>query len=156
MRHGSAAAGVKRLCARASLDRPRACRPGCFARAERGLTAPAPLSTSSHSLHARQEGNVISRHWRGLAQADRAQDYVHHLRTETFPGLRKIPGFVDASILSRRLDEGVEFLVVTRWTSLEAVVRFAGADPAAAVVPEEVAAMMIDYDRRARHFDIIA
>jgi heme-degrading monooxygenase HmoA len=91
-----------------------------------------------------------------LARQSRAQDYVHHLRSETLPALRKIPGFVDASILSRRLDAGVEFLVVTRWTSLEAVRRFAGADPEAAVVPDEVAALMIDYDRRARHFEVIA
>jgi heme-degrading monooxygenase HmoA len=98
---------------------------------------------------------VISRQWRGLAQANLAQKYVQHLRTETFPSLRTLPGFVDASILSRRLGGGVEFLVVTRWESLDAIARFAGPDPEAAVVPAEVAAMMIDYDRRATHFEVI-
>ncbi len=32
----------------------------------------------------------------------------------------------------------------------------AGSDPEAAVVPAEVAALMIDYDRRVRHFEVIA
>lgn len=99
---------------------------------------------------------MISRKWRGLARHNRAQDYVHHLRTQTFPAMKKLPGFVDGSILSRRLEEGVEFLVVTRWASLDAITRFAGADAETAVVPDEAAAMMIDYDRRARHFEVIA
>jgi heme-degrading monooxygenase HmoA len=101
------------------------------------------------------EGNLISRQWRGLAKSNQAQKYVKHLRTETFPALRKLPGFVDAGILSRPLGAGVEFLVMTRWESLDAIAKFAGPDPEAAVVPAEVAAMMIDYDRRARHFEVI-
>jgi heme-degrading monooxygenase HmoA len=80
---------------------------------------------------------------------------VKHLRTETFPALRKQAGFVDAPILSRALGNGIEFLVVTRWQSLDAIAGFAGRDPEAAVVPAEVAAMMIDYDRRATHFEVI-
>jgi heme-degrading monooxygenase HmoA len=98
---------------------------------------------------------VISRQWRGLAQASQAENYVQHLRSETFPALRKIPGFVDASILSRPLGTGIEFLVVTRWDSMDAVARFAGTDPEAAVVPDNVAAMMIDYDRRVEHFEVL-
>ena len=104
---------------------------------------------------ARLEVNVISRQWRGLAQPDQAQNYLEHLRTETFPALRKLPGFVSASILSRRLGNGVEFLIVTQWDSLDAIARFAGADLEAAVVPAKAAAMMIEYDRRVRHFEVI-
>jgi len=101
------------------------------------------------------EVNVISRQWRGLAHLDQAQNYVKHLRAETFPALRKIPGFVSASILSRRLGNGIEFLIVTQWDSLDAIARFAGADLEAAVVPAKPAAMMIEYDRRVRHFEVI-
>jgi heme-degrading monooxygenase HmoA len=98
---------------------------------------------------------MISRQWRGLAYVTRAQDYIAHLRTETFPALRNIPGFVDASVLSRRLGAGVEFLVATRWDSMDAITKFAGADPEAAVVPASAAAMMIEYDRRVRHFEVV-
>jgi heme-degrading monooxygenase HmoA len=86
---------------------------------------------------------------------NQAPGYVEHLRTETFPALRKIPGFVDVSLLSRPLDAGTEFVVVTRWESLNAITRFAGADAEAAVIPARAAAMMIEYDRRARHFEVI-
>jgi heme-degrading monooxygenase HmoA len=98
---------------------------------------------------------VISRQWRGLAHPNRAQDYIKHLRADTFPALRKIPGFVDASILSRPLGAGVEFLIVTRWDSMDAIAKFSGADPEAAVVPAKVASMMIEHDRRVRHFEVV-
>jgi antibiotic biosynthesis monooxygenase (ABM) superfamily enzyme len=98
---------------------------------------------------------MISRQWRGLAHPNRAQDYVEHLRSETFPALRKIPGFVDASILSRPFGAGVEFVVATRWDSMDALAKFAGRDPEAAVVPAKAADMMIEFDRRARHYEVI-
>ena len=98
---------------------------------------------------------MISRQFRALAHPGRAHDYVVHLRTETFPALREIPGFVDASILSRPFGPGVEFLIVTRWESRDAITAFAGTDIEAAVLPEKAAEMMLEYDRRVRHFEVI-
>jgi heme-degrading monooxygenase HmoA len=98
---------------------------------------------------------MISRQWRGLAKPAHADAYVEHLRRETFPQLLKIPGFIDASILRRTLAEGVEFLIVTRWDSLEAIQRFAGRDADVAVVPQGVQGFMIEYDRKVRHFEVV-
>ena len=98
---------------------------------------------------------MIARHWRGLAKADRADAYVAHLRQETFPAIRKLPGFKSASILRRDVPEGVEFLIVTTWESLEAIRAFAGANIEAAVVPEKAQEMMLDYDRFVRHYDVV-
>jgi heme-degrading monooxygenase HmoA len=96
---------------------------------------------------------MISRHWRGLARPERTEEYERHLRDETFPALKRIPGFVGASILKRTLGKGVEFLVITRWTSLDAIRGFAGEDVEAAVVPPKVQSMMIEYDRRVAHYE---
>ena len=98
---------------------------------------------------------MISRQWRGLAHAQHAEHYAQHLRDETFPQLRAIEGFVGAQLLQRRAEQGVEFLVVTQWKSLAAVERFAGTDVEAAVVPEKVQQMMIDFDRRVRHYEVV-
>jgi len=98
---------------------------------------------------------MISRQWRGLARRERADDYVEHLRTETFPAIEGIAGFVSASILRRDLPQGVEFLIITQWQSLEAIREFAGGDAETAVVPKKVQDMMIEYDRRVRHFEIV-
>jgi heme-degrading monooxygenase HmoA len=98
---------------------------------------------------------MISRHWRGLAKSPHADAYVQHLRSETFPELSKIPGFINASILRRNVQQGVEFLVVTTWESTDAIERFAGRDSELAVVPEKVQEMMIEYDRRTRHYKVL-
>jgi heme-degrading monooxygenase HmoA len=99
--------------------------------------------------------NMISRQWRGLARPNQAQKYVEHLNTVTFPALRALPGFVSASILSRRFGDGIEFLVVTQWRALDDIARFSGTDLEAAVVPPEVVQMMIEYDHRAKHYEVV-
>jgi heme-degrading monooxygenase HmoA len=98
---------------------------------------------------------MIARVWRGLAKTANAQDYVEHLKTDTFPQIRALPGFVDAAILRREVAQGIEFLVVTRWESLEAIRGFAGADAEAAVVPQNVQRMMLEYDHRVRHYEVV-
>jgi heme-degrading monooxygenase HmoA len=98
---------------------------------------------------------MISRQWRGLAKSSHSAAYLEHLREETFPKLKKIPGFVSASILQRTAPDGVEFLIVTNWESLDAIHGFAGADAEIAVVPPSVQEMMVEYDDRARHYQII-
>ena len=77
------------------------------------------------------------------------------LRTETFPALRKIEGFIDAAILRRAVPGGIEFLIVTRWSSMGAIEKFAGADVEVAVVPNNVQQMMLEYDRRVRHYEVV-
>jgi heme-degrading monooxygenase HmoA len=99
---------------------------------------------------------MIARLWRGLARSDQAERYVQHLRGDTFPQLRRLAGFIDASILQRELPDGIEFLIVTRWSSVAAIEAFAGKDAQAAVVPEAVQRMMLEYDARARHFTVCA
>lgn len=98
---------------------------------------------------------MISRQWRGLAKPAFADAYVEHLRAETFPALRKLAGFDGASILRRTLREGVEFVIVTKWQSLDAIRAFAGPNAETAVVPDNVHAMMVDYDRVVRHYEVV-
>jgi heme-degrading monooxygenase HmoA len=99
---------------------------------------------------------VIARHWRALAHADRAHEYVAHLQQKTFPGLAGLPGFLGATILQREQASGVEFVVITRWASAEAIRTFsAGHDVEVAVVPPEVREMMLEYDLHARHYRVI-
>lgn len=98
---------------------------------------------------------MISRQWCGLAKPEHADRYIQHLRHETFPVLKNIAGFVTASILRRKLDRGIEFLIVTHWESLEAITQFAGHDAEAAVVPDKVKEMMVEYDRVVRHYKVV-
>jgi heme-degrading monooxygenase HmoA len=97
---------------------------------------------------------MIERHWTGIARIDQADHYIRHLITETFPALSLMKGFVKASILKRQVDEGVEFLIVTAWESIEAVRQFAGEEVDVANVPSEARAMMVTFDAFAKHNEV--
>lgn len=95
---------------------------------------------------------MISRHWSGVARPGEADNYVDHLKNDTFPRLMRIKGFKSASIMTRKVDQGTEFLIVTVWESMEAIRQFAGETADVAVVPPVVQAMMVAYDRNVRHY----
>ena len=97
----------------------------------------------------------VARLWRGITRADAAAAYMEHLRSATFPSLRQIPGYRGAWLMRRAVPQGVEFLVVTLWDSMEAVERFAGPAPEAAVVPPAARALMVEYEERVQHFELI-
>ena len=60
---------------------------------------------------------MIERHWTGISRREEAEHYIEHLMTETIPQLKELGGFVRASILTRRVEKGTEFLIVTVWAS---------------------------------------
>ena len=97
---------------------------------------------------------MLERHWKGVTFKDRADDYVHHLESETFQKLKDIPGFKSASILTRNMNDGIEFLIITRWENIQAIKKFSGEDYELAVVPDVVKEMMVRYDERAVHYTV--
>jgi heme-degrading monooxygenase HmoA len=62
---------------------------------------------------------------------------------------------VRASILKRDVEGGIEFQIITVWESLEAIKSFAGEDTEAAVVPLVAQAMMVEFDARALHYEVV-
>ena len=97
---------------------------------------------------------MIERHWIGIAKKERASEYIAHLQNDTFKEIKKIKGFISASILKRELLEGVEFLVITKWETLEVIKQFAGEKIETAVVPKLVQDIMIKYDKNVRHYEV--
>ncbi len=97
---------------------------------------------------------MIARLWRGIVEVDQAKAYVDHLSQDTLPQLRAIDGFAGADVLSRDVDDGIEFVVITRWRALADIHAFAGVDPALAVVPAAAQAMMVRFDERVSHYEM--
>jgi heme-degrading monooxygenase HmoA len=98
---------------------------------------------------------MISRHWKGVVRTNEADNYIQHFWRDTFPQLSTIPGFIHATILKRLVDEGVEFLIVTDWASMDAIKQFAGENPSAAVVPPAVQNMMVRFDSQVIHYETV-
>ena len=97
---------------------------------------------------------MISRHWKGIAKPGQAEAYIDHLKSDTFPKLASIPGFLSASILRREVEAGTEFQIVTVWESLDAIRSFAGPKADVAVVPAGVQALMSTYDSHVVHYEV--
>lgn len=98
---------------------------------------------------------MIARHWKGIAKSERAGAYIEHLLRETIPELKKIVGFHEASVLTRPVAEGIEFLVITSWESMDAIRQFAGNNTDQAVVPDKVRDMMIAFDEIVVHYELV-
>ena len=98
---------------------------------------------------------MIIREWRARAASSTAEAYPAYLRANLLPELRKLPGFLGASLSRRKIDEKIEFLVLTRWRSLDAIRGFAGNDIAKAVVEPEAAAALLDFDANVQHYDVV-
>jgi heme-degrading monooxygenase HmoA len=58
-------------------------------------------------------------------------------------------------VLRRDVEEGVvEFLVITRWDSLDAIRAFAGPTPEVAVVEPAARTLLSDFDDFVRHYEL--
>jgi heme-degrading monooxygenase HmoA len=98
---------------------------------------------------------MIARVWSARTTPAQAPAYARHLRDRVLPAIRKVPGYAGARLLERALADAVEVVVITFWQSAEAVRGFAGADPEEAVVAEEAAALLTQFDRRVRHYEVV-
>jgi heme-degrading monooxygenase HmoA len=93
--------------------------------------------------------------WKGLALPEKANEYVKHLEMAVLPELRGIDGFQGVQLMRRDSSEGVEFIVLTFWESMDAIRKFAGEDAEVAVVASAAQAMFREYDPRVKHFEVV-
>lgn len=100
---------------------------------------------------------MISRIWHGWTNHDNADAYEKLLRTEIFTGIAQqaIPGYHGIHLLRRDVDEGVEFVTIMWFDSLDAVREFAGEDYEAAVVPPKARQLLSRFDARSAHYQVI-
>jgi heme-degrading monooxygenase HmoA len=98
---------------------------------------------------------MIVRSWRGRASRSNASSYVEFFSRKVLPILRGIDGFAGVSLLKQHSSSDVEFLVLTRWASLDAIRAFAGDDIRKAVVEPEAAALLVAFDPTVEHFEVV-
>lgn len=98
---------------------------------------------------------MIARFWTARATAGQAPAYVDHFRSHVLPTVRRLDGYAGASLLERNVDGAVEIVVITWWRSLEPIRAFAGPNLEEAVVADEAASVLTQFDRRARHYELV-
>ena len=97
---------------------------------------------------------MLARFWSANTTPALAESYRQHFEQAVQPQLRKLDGFLGATLFTRPLPGAVEILVITYWQSFAAVDAFAGSDRESAVVAPEAAALLTDFDKRVRHYEV--
>lgn len=98
---------------------------------------------------------MILREWRGRANPSNDAAYPTHFRRNVLPELARVPGFLGAELGKRRIEDAIEFLVLTRWRDFGAIEGFAGREIEKAIVEPGAVAALIDFDPRVRHYEVI-
>jgi heme-degrading monooxygenase HmoA len=71
------------------------------------------------------------------------------------PTIRKVDGYAGAMLLEQKASDMVEIIVITLWRSLDLIRGFAGNDLEEAVVADEAASLLTQFDQRVRHFEVV-
>ena len=98
---------------------------------------------------------MIGRMWHGWTTRDSADAYARLLETEVLPGIRRVSGYKGAWLLRRDVPEGVEFVTLTLFDSMDAVRAFAGADYEKAVIHGEAGRLLSRFDERSVHYEVV-
>ena len=98
---------------------------------------------------------AIARIWTCRSETAKAETYLQHFREKVLPALDQIPGFLGAMLMRREDGGEIEYTVITRWISLDAIRKFAGAEIDKAVVAPEVVAALTSYDKAVKHCEIL-
>jgi heme-degrading monooxygenase HmoA len=109
----------------------------------------------SRLTHTRRGNKVIARLWSAQTTHAQRPAYADHLKNHVLATLRKVDGYAGAMLLEREASDRVEIVVITFWQSVDSIRRFAGAEVEKAVVADEAAALLTEFDRRVRHYQVV-
>jgi len=98
---------------------------------------------------------MISRVWHGWTTREDADVYERLLRSEILPGIHRVDGYRGAYVLRRDVEDGVEFVTMTMFDSLDAVRAFAGEDYEVAVILPEARELLARFDERSAHYETV-
>ena len=113
-----------------------------------------PASSATAGAPAPPTGTIL-RSWTARTTEEQLPKYFEHFSNFVVPELRRVPGYLGATVSLRRLESEFEIVVETTWRSLDTIRNFAGPNLEAAVVADQAAALLTNFDRRARHSEIV-
>jgi heme-degrading monooxygenase HmoA len=98
---------------------------------------------------------MIVRVWRGWAPLTKPEDYPAHFSRAVLPELRATEGFLGAMLMRQVDKDGIEFVVMTKWASLEDIKSFAGESLDRAVVEPGAVAALDRFDEIVQHYEVV-
>jgi hypothetical protein len=99
---------------------------------------------------------MICRLWHGWTTRGNASAYESLLRTRILPGIQAREVCREIQLLRRDVPDGVEFVTLLWFDSMDSVRAFAGENYEIAVVPPEARALLSRFDEKSVHYETAA
>jgi antibiotic biosynthesis monooxygenase (ABM) superfamily enzyme len=100
---------------------------------------------------------AIKRMWHGWTTKENADRYQHIINTEVLPGIeaKHIPGYRRIEVLRIDREDGVEFVTIMTFDSLQNVIDFQGEDYKRCYVPDVAQQVLDRWDRESTHYELV-
>jgi len=98
---------------------------------------------------------MIVRMWRGKVRKDLKSEYVAYLNQTGLADYGKVEGNQGVYLLCRDVEDNVEFVTMTFWTSVAAIKKFAGEDYEKARYYPEDQKYLLNFSETAEHFEVL-
>lgn len=98
---------------------------------------------------------MITRLWKGRTSPERADGYQDFLQRTAYPDYGGVEGNRGWLLLRRDRDQDVEFVFVSFWDSMEALRKYAGADPERPKYYPEDKAALLELPERVEHYETV-
>jgi heme-degrading monooxygenase HmoA len=95
---------------------------------------------------------MVVRVWRGKTRNVDADAYQEYL--SSYDGYRKTRGYAGTLLLRKEAQEETEFVLISLWTSMDAIARYAGPDVEKANLHDFDKAVLTSADPKAVHFTL--
>jgi len=99
---------------------------------------------------------MVARIWHGYTAFENADAYEKFLKTEFMPSIEKknIPGYRKFQLLRKDETDGVAFITIMWFDTLEQIKAFAGEDYERAVVHPTADALLKKHDGHSQHYEL--
>jgi len=98
---------------------------------------------------------MVTRIWRGRTSRERADDYGRFLARTAYPDYGGVEGNRGWLLLRQDREADVEFVFVSFWDSMDALRRYAGADPERPKYYPEDRAALLELPERVEHYETV-
>ena len=98
---------------------------------------------------------MIARIWRGITPAHKADDYLAYLEATGLKAYRATPGNRGVEVLRRIRGDEAEFVLISRWESLDAIRAFAGPDYERARYYPEDDDYLLERESFVTHYEVL-
>jgi len=122
--------------------------------AEGAADATAYLAVPNASASPRTS-RAIARIWHGRTVASKADAYEKYLNDAGVSKMAKVPGNLGVEVLRRNQGGTADFIVISYWTTIDAVKNYAGSDFARVKPLDRDREFLIDPEPEVVHYEVV-